>query len=123
VLGLTTSGGQGDLSTAALEAYRMLRANLDLADAEAPIHTLLVTDPGTGAGVSKGESAIAHNLALTYAQGGYKTVLFDLRQQHEEHSASVPSIEIGTLLDRTNPQRVPFPAWGNPPLLTVAKGK
>lgn len=69
--------------SAAAEAYRALRTNLMFSSVEKPISTLLVTSPAE----SEGKSTVLANLAVTFAQGGHKTILVDgdLRKpsQHE----------------------------------------
>jgi capsular exopolysaccharide synthesis family protein len=72
-----------DPRSAASEAFRSLRTNLMFSSVEHPITTLLVTS----AAQSEGKSSVAANLAVTFAQGGNKTILVDsdLRRpsQHE----------------------------------------
>ena len=69
--------------SAASEAYRSLRTNLMFSGVESPIQTLLVTS----AAREDQKSVTLANLAVTFAQGGNRTVLVDadLRQpkQHE----------------------------------------
>ncbi|MCY4145329.1 MAG: CpsD/CapB family tyrosine-protein kinase [Chloroflexi bacterium] len=69
--------------SAAAEAYRSLRTNLMFSSVEKPIHTLLVTS----AAREDQKSATLANLAVTFAQGGNRTILVDadLRQpqQHQ----------------------------------------
>ena len=69
--------------SAAAEAYRSLRTNLMFSSVEKPIHTLLVTS----AAREDHKSATLANLAVTFAQGGNRTILVDadLRQpqQHQ----------------------------------------
>ncbi len=69
--------------SAAAEAYRSLRTNLMFSSVESPLHTLLVTS----AAREDQKSVTLANLAVTFAQGGNKTILVDadLRQpkQHE----------------------------------------
>ena len=69
--------------SAASEAYRSLRTNLMFSSVESPIQTLLVTS----AAREDEKSVTLANLAVTFAQGGNRTVLVDadLRQpkQHE----------------------------------------
>ncbi len=64
--------------SAAAEAYRTLRANLQFAFLERPLRSLLVTS----AGAEEDRSAVSANLAATIAQGGQRVVLVDcdLRQ-------------------------------------------
>jgi non-specific protein-tyrosine kinase len=72
-----------DPRSEAAEAFRSLRTNLMFSSVEEPLHTLLVTS----AAQSDGKSSIIANLAVTFAQGGNKTILVDadLRRpsQHE----------------------------------------
>jgi succinoglycan biosynthesis transport protein ExoP len=55
------------------EAFRSLRTNLEFADKEQPIRTILVTSSRPG----EGKTTIATNLAAIYAQSGKKVVLVD----------------------------------------------
>jgi non-specific protein-tyrosine kinase len=71
----------------AAEAFRTLRTNLTFSSLENPLSTLLVTSPSDDGDVSSGKSVTLANLAVTFAQGGKKTILVDcdLRRpmQHE----------------------------------------
>ncbi|MEK7326623.1 MAG: CpsD/CapB family tyrosine-protein kinase [Chloroflexota bacterium] len=64
-----------DPRSPAAEAFRTLRTNLTFSGLEKPLTTLLVTSasPDTLAG----KSSVAANLAVTFAQGGRKTILVD----------------------------------------------
>lgn len=62
-----------DPRSAAAEAYRALRTNLMFSSVERPITTLLVSSPAE----SDGKSTLIANLAVTFAQGGHKTILVD----------------------------------------------
>jgi succinoglycan biosynthesis transport protein ExoP len=55
------------------ESFRMLRANLDLIDAERPLKTILVTSCDNGVG----KSMLSTNLAIFMAQGDRETILVD----------------------------------------------
>jgi len=55
------------------EAYRLLRTNLQVADVDHPVKTLLVTSPNP----VEGKSVTAANLAVVMAQAGLRTVLVD----------------------------------------------
>ena len=55
------------------EAYRVLRANLEVADVDHPVKTLLVTS----ANPVEGKSVTAANMAAVIAQAGHKVVLVD----------------------------------------------
>ncbi|MBI4630731.1 MAG: capsular biosynthesis protein, partial [Chloroflexi bacterium] len=71
----------------AAEAFRTLRTNLTFSSLENPLTTLLVTSPSDDGDVESGKSITLANLAITFAQGGKKTILVDcdLRRpaQHE----------------------------------------
>ncbi|MEJ2601294.1 MAG: polysaccharide biosynthesis tyrosine autokinase [Anaerolineales bacterium] len=55
------------------ESFRMLRANLELIDAEQPLKTVLVTSCDNGVG----KSMLSTNLAISMAQGDRETILVD----------------------------------------------
>lgn len=59
----------------ASEAYRTLRTNLTFSSLEKPLTTLLVTSPTPDD--SNHKSLAVANLAVTFAQGGRKTILVD----------------------------------------------
>ena len=59
--------------SASAEAYRSLRTNLMFSSVESPIQTLLVTS----AAREDQKSVTLANLAVTFAQGGNKTILVD----------------------------------------------
>lgn len=59
--------------SAVSEAYRTFRTNIQFAQLDKPVKTLLVTSPGPG----EGKSTTISNLAITLAQQGIKTVLVD----------------------------------------------
>ncbi len=92
----------------ATEAYRTLRTNLMFSSVENPIHTLLVTSPAK----DDKKSITLANLAVTFAQGGYKTIIVDadLRQpkQHDIWGISNTSGLSNMMVDDT--------AISNPPL-------
>ncbi|MEK7442274.1 MAG: CpsD/CapB family tyrosine-protein kinase [Chloroflexota bacterium] len=71
----------------AAEAFRTLRTNLTFSSLESPLTTLLVTSPSDDGDAESGKSVTLANLAVTFAQGGKKTILVDcdLRRpaQHE----------------------------------------
>lgn len=75
--------------SAAAEAYRSLRTNLMFSSVENPIHTLLVTSPAR----DDHKSMTLANLAVTFAQGGNKTILVDadLRQPKQHHIWDIDS--------------------------------
>ena len=69
--------------SASAEAFRSLRTNLMFSSVDKPIHTLLMTSPAR----DDQKSVTLANLAVTFAQGGNRTIVVDadLRQpkQHE----------------------------------------
>lgn len=64
-----------DPRSSVAEAYRTLRTNLTFSSLEKPLTTLLVTSPTPDAENTK--SLAVANLAVTFAQGGRKTILVD----------------------------------------------
>ena len=66
--------------SAAAEAYRALRTNIQFASPDKPVHTLLATSTSP----DDGKSTTIANLAITFAQAGSPTVLVDadLRRPH-----------------------------------------
>lgn len=97
--------------SAAAEAYRALRTNLMFSSVDKPISTLLVTSPAE----SEGKSTVLANLAVTFAQGGHKTILVDadLRKpsQHDIWGLSNERGLTTMMLENA--------ALSNPPLLSV----
>lgn len=75
--------------SAAAEAYRALRTNLMFSSIEKPISTLLVSSPAE----SEGKSTVLANLAVTFAQGGHKTILVDcdLRKPAQHDIWGIPN--------------------------------
>ena len=59
--------------SAASEAFRSLRTNIQFAGVDRPLHTLLITSPGP----EEGKSMIAANLAVVTAQAGKEVALLD----------------------------------------------
>lgn len=78
-----------DPRSSATEAYRTLRTNLMFSSVENPIHTLLVTSPAK----DDQKSVTLANLAVTFAQGGHKTILVDadLRQPKQHDIWGLPN--------------------------------
>lgn len=60
-------------NSAAAEAYRQLRTNIDYGGVDEIVGTLVVTSPGAG----DGKSVTAGNLAIVMAQAGKSTLLVD----------------------------------------------
>lgn len=71
------------------EAFRALRTNLEFADVNQPLRTLLVTSPGPG----EGKTTTATNLAEIIAQGERKVILLDadLRSPRVHRFLSLPN--------------------------------
>lgn len=59
--------------SAAAEAYRTLRTNIEFAAVDSPVHTLLVTSSSPG----EGKTVTACNLAVAFAQAGRRVILVD----------------------------------------------
>jgi succinoglycan biosynthesis transport protein ExoP len=57
----------------AVEAYRVLRTNLQFAELDRPLKTLMITSPNA----SEGKSLVVANLAVVIAQSGQRVVLVD----------------------------------------------
>jgi capsular exopolysaccharide synthesis family protein len=55
------------------EAFRSLRTNVQYANVDAPLHTLVVTSPSP----SEGKTMVSTNLAVVMAQDGRKVILMD----------------------------------------------
>jgi non-specific protein-tyrosine kinase len=62
------------------EAFRALRTNLEFASVQEPIHTLLVTSPGS----SEGKTTVSTNLAAIFSQAEKRVTLVDadMRRPH-----------------------------------------
>ena len=75
--------------SAAAEAFRTMRTNVEFADIDSGLHSLLVTSPAAG----DGKSTVAANLALAFAQAGRRTILVDadLRKPTRSMSCSTQS--------------------------------
>ncbi len=59
--------------SAAAEAFRTMRTNVEFTDIDVGLRSILVTSPSVG----DGKSTVAANLALAFAQAGRRTVLVD----------------------------------------------
>jgi capsular exopolysaccharide synthesis family protein len=69
----TAQVAAGRRRSAAAEAYRLVRTNIQFIDVDHPPRTILVTSPQA----EEGKSTTASNLALAFAEGGKKTTLVD----------------------------------------------
>ncbi|MCY4010336.1 MAG: CpsD/CapB family tyrosine-protein kinase [Anaerolineaceae bacterium] len=98
-----------DARSPAAEAYRSLRTNIMFSSLEQPVSTLLLTSCASGRADADEKSAVLANLAVTFAQGGHRTILVDadLRRprQHElwglsnEHGLTTMMLEEGALAE------------------------
>ncbi|MCY3835721.1 MAG: CpsD/CapB family tyrosine-protein kinase [Anaerolineaceae bacterium] len=98
-----------DARSSAAEAYRSLRTNIMFSSLEQPVSTLLLTSCASGRADADEKSAVLANLAVTFAQGGHRTILVDadLRRprQHElwglsnEHGLTTMMLEEGALAE------------------------
>jgi len=97
-----------DPRSAAAEAYRTLRTNLMFSSVENPIQTLLVTSSVA----DEGKSEALANLAVTFAQGGNKTILVDadLRRPKQHTIWGVQNKGLTTIM-------LDDAALANPPLV------
>jgi capsular exopolysaccharide synthesis family protein len=75
--------------SAAAEAYRTLRTNIQFASPDKPVHTLLATSTSP----DDGKSTTIANLAITFAAAGAPTVLVDadLRRPHLHQIFDLPN--------------------------------
>lgn len=71
------------------EAFRSLRANLEFAEVDERVKTLLITSPDP----SVGKTTVAVNLAAIIAQGGKRVILLDadLRRPHVHVELGLPN--------------------------------
>ncbi len=86
--------------SAAAEAYRTLRTNIQFASPDKPVHTLLATSTSP----DDGKSTTIANLAITFAEAGSPTILMDadLRRPHIHTIFGLPN-------DRASP--LSWPKW------------
>lgn len=75
--------------SAAAEAFRTLRTNLIFSGVERAVDTMLVTSAANG----EDKSVVLANLAVTFAQGGNKTIIVDadLRRPSQHEIWGIPN--------------------------------
>lgn len=109
--------------SAAAEAYRSLRTNLMFSSVENPIHTLLVTSPAR----DDRKSITLANLAVTFAQGGSKTILVDadLRQPKQRRIWGISGQRglTGMMVDDAAISQPPLQAAGVENLQVMVSGE
>lgn len=109
--------------SAAAEAYRSLRTNLMFSSVENPIHTLLVTSPAR----DDQKSVTLANLAVTFAQGGSKTILVDadLRQPKQNRIWGISGQRglTGMMVDDAAISQPPLQATGVENLQIIVSGE
>lgn len=109
--------------SAAAEAYRSLRTNLMFSSVENPIHTLLVTSPAR----DDHKSITLANLAVTFAQGGSKTILVDadLRQPKQQRIWGISGQRglTGMMVDDAAISQPPLQATGVENLQIIVSGE
>jgi len=109
--------------SAAAEAYRSLRTNLMFSSIEKPIRTLLLTS----AAREDQKSETLANLAVTFAQGGNRTVLVDadLRQPQQQEIWGIDNREglSSMMLDESSFAEPPLQRTAVENLLLLPAGK
>ncbi len=107
--------------SAAAEAYRTLRTNIEFAAVDSPVHTLLVTSSSPG----EGKTVTACNLAVAFAQAGRRVILVDadLRKPGVNGMFRLPNSKGLTSLLRTDDtdgrERGPADGAGRPAVVTT----
>lgn len=73
-----------------MEAFRILRTNIQFANVDRTVRTLLVTSAGPG----EGKTSVVANLGVVMAQDGRRVLLVgaDLRRSHLHHVLGVPNL-------------------------------
>ncbi|WP_218047339.1 polysaccharide biosynthesis tyrosine autokinase [Staphylococcus pasteuri] len=73
------------------EKFRGIRSNILFASADDPIKSVVVTSDGPGSG----KSTTSANLAISFAQAGYKTILIDgdMRKPTQHYLFKLPNNE------------------------------
>ena len=100
------------------EAFRSLRANLEFASVDKPLHTILVTSPGPG----EGKTTIAANLAAIIAQAGRSALLMDadMRRPRVHRVLGIPNrIGLSDLFRERVPLRSVYSDWKESAELSV----
>lgn len=137
VMALTTMGAvplyenkNGDRSlimaepgqSAASEAYRILRTNLQFAAVDRPLHKIMVTSAAPG----EGKTATTANLAIAQAQTGRRVIIVDadLHKPRQHHHFQLPN-NVGlttALLDEDPPLDMLLQATTFPNLWVMTSG-
>lgn len=110
-----------DTHSPRLEAFRMLRTNLQFLDVEHSSKTFVITSPLAG----EGKSTTAINIAITLAQAGQRTILLegDLRRPKvNDYLRLEPTVGLTTvLIGRVNLEDAIQP-WGSSGLDVITSG-
>ncbi|HVN54608.1 MAG TPA: polysaccharide biosynthesis tyrosine autokinase [Anaerolineaceae bacterium] len=104
------------------EAFRSLRTNLEFAEINKPLKTLLVTSPG----VAEGKTTLAVNLGVIMAQSNRKVVLVDadLRRPSMHTYLGIPNQDgLTDMLRRRAPLTGVAQSYQNGHLSVVTSGK
>ncbi|MBH4636972.1 CpsD/CapB family tyrosine-protein kinase, partial [Staphylococcus aureus] len=73
------------------EKFRGIRSNIMFANPDSAVQSIVITSEAPGAG----KSTIAANLAVAYAQAGYKTLIVDgdMRKPTQHYIFNLPNNE------------------------------
>jgi len=103
------------------EAFRTLRTNLDFANVDKPLKTLVITSTSP----SEGKTTVAVNLAAVISQGEQKVVLIDadLRRPAVHRYLNIPNRKGMTDLFRGQSDLAStIVPWGDPPIAVITSG-
>jgi capsular exopolysaccharide synthesis family protein len=103
------------------EAFRSLRANLEFADVDHPIKSILVTSAGS----SEGKTTVAVNLSIVIAQAGNKVILLDgdLRRPRIHRFLDIPNrIGLSDLLRNHSTLQAVIQPWKEEQLSVITSG-
>lgn len=103
------------------EAFRSLRANIEFADIDHPIKTLLITSSS----LSEGKTTVATNLAIVMAQLGRRVILIDadLRRPRVHKAIGISNVMglSDVLRNHATVQDV-AQSWGSSNLIVITSG-